>query len=726
MVKQTGITQQHTLSVSGGTDRLKSYVSLGYLNNEGTTKGQKFDRYNFTVSTEITATKWFTMGGAINAAWSNQDYGFARGMLSYTTRPDELYTIAKRIPNIATPYDDNGKILKEPAAYSIYSIVDEWKYSTDQRQTLRAFGNFYAGIDFGEIFKPLNGLKYKITFAPDYRYYRRGRYIDKESSARVEAKTSTASWENRRDFSWLMNNIISYNKVIDIHKIDLTLIQEASKNDRETASMSGTGIEKSSFLWNAMGTLPVKEDASGISIGTGIRQSQIASYGFRVNYGLMDKYLLTVSGRYDGSSVLAEGNKWAFFPSAALGWRIEQEKFMQGLDWLNQLKLRIGVGLTGNSAIDAYQTKGDINQFLTPFGGMPDALVFVPNEPFFTASVTRMANPDLCWEKTTQWNIGLDFSVLKGRVSGSFDVYKSNTNDLLMDMAIPSITGYTQTYANIGKTKNKGVDISLNFIPVQASGFTWSSAFNAAWHKDEIVELIKGKQDMKDSRWFIGQPISIFYGFKTDGLWQESDAAEMKKFNDNGRNFSVGMVKPVDQDGNYIINDDDQVVLGNRIPNWTLGWNNSFRYKDLELSADIYGCFGYMVNTGGQFQGGVNQSKIDYWTPSNTGADWQKPFWGDGVTPGDPNSGWYGYKKAGFIKLRTISLGYFLPSKFCKTAGLNSLKVYVQARNLGNIFSTVNFLDLDYNDTNYSSAYNANNIISHYNRGITFGLDITF
>ena len=726
MVTQTGITQQHTLSVSGGMDRLKSYVSVGYLNNEGTTKGQKYERYNFNTSTDITPTKWFTMGGSINAAWSNQDFGYARGTQSYSTRPDELYTTAKRIPNIALPYATDGSIIKEPAAYSIYSIVDEWKYSKDQRQMLRALGNFYAALDFGEMWKPLKNLKYKITFGPDYRYSRRGRYTDKESSARAEAKTSTATWDYQRSFSWLLNNIISYSKEVGIHKIDLTLIQEASKYDRETANMSATGIQKSSYLWNAMGTIPVKEDASGVSIGTGLVQSQITSYGFRANYGLMDRYLLTVSGRYDGSSVLAEGNKWAFFPSAAIGWRIDQEEFMQGFDWLNQLKLRAGIGITGNSAVDPYQTKGDINQFLTPFGGRPDALVFVPNEPFFTATVTRMANPKLGWEKTTQWNLGLDFSVLKGRVGGSIDTYRSNTSDLIMDMAIPSITGYTLTYANVGKTKNKGVEISLNLVPVETRGFTWQSNFNAAWQKDEIVELANGKQDMLDSRWFIGQPISVFYGFKTDGLWQESDAAEMQKFNDKGSKYSVGMVKPVDQDGNYLINNDDQVVLGHRIPNWTLGWNNSFKYKDIELIVDMYGCFGYMVNTGGQFQGGVNQSKIDYWTPDNTNADWQKPFWGDGVTGGDANSGWYGYKKAAFIKLRTLSLGYYLPSKYCKTVGLNKLKVYVQARNLGNIYSSVNFLDLDYNDTNYSDAYNANNIVSFYNRGITFGLDITF
>jgi len=728
MVTQTGVTQEHTISASGGTDRIKSYVSFGYLNNKGTTKGQEYERYNFNTSTDVTATKWFTMGGSINAAWSIQDYGFNRENLGNSSRPNELYTNAKRIPNIALPYDDEGNVVQIPASYNIYSIVDEWKASTsiDQRQTLRALGNFYANLNFGEMWEPLKGLNYRISFGPDMRFNRRGRYFDKTSPANTDNKNK-ASWNYDRNFSWVLNNIVSYSKEMNIHKFDVTLIQEASKYDNENASMGGSGLEKSSYLWNVMGSLPVTETASGVSISTGITQSQIASYGFRGNYTLMDKYLLTVSGRYDGSSVLAEGNKWAFFPSAAVAWRIEQEEFMKSFDWLSQMKLRAGIGQTGNAAVSPYQTLGRIMQFYTPFGGKENnALVFVPNEPYFYTRVNPMANPDLGWEKTTQWNIGLDFSVLKGRVGGSIDIYASNTNDLIMNMSIPTITGYSSTTANVGKTKNKGVDISLNAIPVETHGFVWNSTINTAWHKDEIVELAYGKQDMVSSNWFIGQPISVFYGYQNNGLWKESDADEMAKFNAKGAKFKPGMVRPVDQNGDSTMNADDRVVLGNRIPKWTFGWSNTFSYKGIELGVELYGRFGYMVTTGGQWQAGVNQNQIDYWTPDNTGAKWQMPIWGDGNTAGDDHSGLLGNEKAAYLKVRSISLGYYLPSKLCHAAGIGSLKVYGQIRNVGNIFSTIDYLDLDYNDTNYNEVYNTNNVVSYYNRGFILGLELTF
>ena len=208
----------------------------------------------------------------------------------------------------------------------------------------------------------------------------------------------------------------------------------------------------------------------------------------RVNYAYNDRYLLTVSGRYDGSSVLADGHKWSFFPSAALGWRIDQEDFMKDISWINQLKLRFGLGTTGNSAVSAYSTLGNIQSFYVPFGSTLTP-AYATNEPYYTSSQVKMANKNLGWEKTTQYNYGVDFSFLNGRINGSMDIYHSNTNDLLLSMTIPTLTGFNSTYANVGKTKNFGVDLSLNLVPIQTKDFEWSSTINAAYQKDEIVEL---------------------------------------------------------------------------------------------------------------------------------------------------------------------------------------------------------------------------------------------
>ncbi len=714
-VTQTGITQEHTLSASGGTEKMKSFFSFGYLKNDGTQKGQEYERYNATMSTDITPTKWFSMGGSINASFGFQSYGYSRTAQATNSGPTDIYNAAKQIMNLTVPYNSNGDIILTPGNVNgVYTVVDEWKKSDERRQTFRALGSFYANINFGGILKQLNGLNFKTNFGPDYRYYRRGIYIDSSSAVR-QGRNNYAYWNNEQRFSWVLDNMLTYNKTIDSHRFDITALQSASKYQEETAFLKAENLAKASFKWNNMGSVDITNAAYNASMGTGITESQLASYMVRLNYSFMDRYLLTASGRYDGSSVLSEGHKWDFFPSVALGWRIDQENFMENANWLDQLKLRLGMGVTGNSTVKPYATLGNIRSFYVPFTGSGNVLAYGTNEPYYFATAELMANPGLGWEKTTQWNLGVDFGMLRGRISGSVDFYKSDTKDLLMQMSISSLTGYSATMANVGKSKNKGIDISLSVIPVKIKDFTWYSTVNTAWHKEELVELANGKNDMVDNTWFIGQSISVYYGYDNDGLWQESDATEMQKFNDKGAKFQVGMVKPVDQDGDYLINANDRVIIGNRDPRWTLGWSNTFNYKGIELNIELYGRMGYTVSTGGEGQGGLyNQRKIDYWRPDNTGADWQKPIYtGTPGVSGDEYASLIGFKKAAYLKFRNISLGYFLPEKYTKPLGMSSLKVFAQLRNPGCLFSTVDFIDLDFD-------------ASYYNRGITFGLEVAF
>jgi TonB-linked SusC/RagA family outer membrane protein len=718
-VTQTGVTQEHSISAGGGTDNLKSFISFGYLQNEGTQKGQSFERYNTTLSTDITPVKWFSLGGSINASWSKQDYGFSRTGQSSTSGPTDIYAAAKQIFNYALPYDTEGEIIQYPGGQSqVYTIMDEWNKSNDRRQTLRALGSFYANLNLGEIWSPLSGLNLKSNFGPDFRYYRKGVYIDKSSAVRLGG-TSYAQWAYDRRFSWVLDNILTYNKAINEHKLDITLLQSASKYNLENAGMSEQNVPKASYKWNNMGAVDITSTDAKASMSTGLIQSQLASYMGRINYSFKDRYLLTASGRYDGSSVLAAGHQWAFFPSMALGWRMEQEDFMKDVNWLQQLKLRLGVGTTGNSAIDPYATLGNIQSFYVPFGGKTNTLAYATNEPYYTKDQVLMANPSLKWEKTTQYNLGIDFSLLKGRIGGTIDFYQSTTKDLLMKMTIPTLTGYNNTMANVGRTKNHGVDISVNFVPVETKDFSWNSTLNAAYQKNEIIELANGKNDMVDNSWFIGQSISVYYGYQSAGLWQESDADEMAKFNANGSKFSAGNVKPVDQNDDYKIDEEDRVIIGNRDPRWTLGWSNTFNYKNFELCVELYGRMSYTVSTGGEGQLGMfQQRKIDYWRPDHTNAEWQKPIYNQ--SGGDPYAGLLGFKDASFVKVRNVSLGYFLPSSICKTVGIGSLKIYGQLKNPGCLYSSIDFVDLDtFTDLDHGTS-------SFYNRGITFGLEIGF
>jgi len=724
-VTQTGITSEHVLSASGGSDKINAYASFGYLNNKGTQKGQSYDRYTSKLSLNITPVKWFKLTGSLNISWSEQDYGMSTLGGSSSSVPNAIYGAAKSIYNMAVPYDKDGNIIIAPGGETaIYNVMDEWNKSTQLSQTLRALGNFSAAVDMGKIWQPLQGLSYKLNFGPDFRHWREGVYIDGTSVRRMQASnipgSSYARLQNRRDFSWTLDNMITYDRIFsNLHKVGLTLLQTASSWNIESSSMTASNIPKPSFLWNAMGSVDITNPNNKAGMSSDINKRQLSSYMVRVNYGFDNRYLLTMSGRWDGASQLGEGtSKTDFFPSAAIAWRLDNEAFIKKVNWIESLKLRLGVGTTGNAAVDPYGTKGAVSSLYLPFNGISNQIGYTTNEPYYTASQLTLANPALGWEKTSQYNLGVDFSLLKGRIGGSVDAYKSNTKDLLMLVNIPTLTGFPNTYGNIGKTKNHGIEVTLNFIPVETkSGFTWESNLNAAWQKDEIVELAYGKNDMVDNAWFIGQSISVQYGYDNLGLWQNTpeDLAEMAKWNANGYKFTPGNVRPKDQNGDYKMTADDRVILGNSTPRWTMGWNNTFSFKNLELSVALYGRMGYMASLGGEaLTAHANQHEVDYWTPDNPNAEFQKPILGQATSGSqDQFSGLLGFEKASFIKIRNISLGYNLPNNLCSKIGLNHLKVYVQSVNPGSLYQSLSWYDFDTNAT-------------YFNRSTVVGLSVGF
>ena len=716
-VTQTGVTQEHSLSVRGGSKTVSGFASFGYLKNKGTQKGQEYERFNLSVAGDVQGTPWFKAGGSFNASYGVQKYGFSRTGQSSSSGPTDIYSAAKAILRYTLPYDENGNIINMPggSTTNTYTVIDEWTKSNDNRETFRALGSFYAQVDFGKIYEPLAGLQWKTQFGPDFRYYRLGNFLDSSSATRAGSK-NYARRNDERHFAWTLDNMLLYNKSIKEHTFGVTLLQSASKSNTESSSMNEIGVTIPSFLWNNMGAIDITDPQYQAGMGTGLSESALSSYMIRVNYSFMDRYLLTASARWDGASVLAEGKKWDFFPSMALGWRMEQESWLRDVKWVDQLKLRLGVGVTGNAAVGPYKTLGLISSYWMPFS-TGNAQIFTTNEPYYvdmSRDAVEMANKNLGWEKTTQWNFGIDFSFLKGRIGGTIDMYMSRTKDLLLSMSVPSLSGYPSMLSNVGETKNKGIEVTLNTIPVLTKEFTWNSNLNFAWQKDEIVELANGKEDDINNAWFIGESIAVHYGYENAGIWQASDQAEMDKFNANGHSFTPGSVRPVDQNGDYKINADDRVILGNKNPRLTAGWTNTFSWKGIELTIELQGRFKYMISTGGEGQLGMYQQReIEYWTPSNTGAEWQKPVYSQ--AGGDSYSGLLGFKDASFIKVRNLSLGYNFDRKLLNKLGigLSNAKVYIQGKNLGMLYSSVDFMDLDTGWT-------------YYNRGFTVGLQVDF
>ncbi|SHF44830.1 SusC/RagA family TonB-linked outer membrane protein [Dysgonomonas macrotermitis] len=717
MVTRTAISTEHNLSVSGGTDKMSAYGSFGYLNNQGTLEGQEYTRYTAKASIDVMATKWFRMGVTINGTYSLQQYGQSTTGGS-PSGPNSIYAAANANLPYAVPYDDEGNRIIYPGGDdAIKTAIDEWKYTDDERQMFRAIGSVYAMLDIGNLVPAVKGLKYRMNFGPDFRYYRRGIFLDEESVNRNG--TNYASKENQQDFSWTLDNLIYYDRTFGKHNLGATLLQSATKYNYEQTYLRAIDIPLASQKWNALS----KANISSLDDwNSDMTEKQLLSYMGRINYSFDDKYLLTASGRWDGASQLAEGNKWAFFPSLALGWRLEQENFLKEVNWVSQLKLRLGMGTTGNSAIDPYQTKGAIVSLFYPYGNtaIPG---YSASESLISNGNVAMANQDLTWERTTQYNLGVDFSFFKGRLSGILDVYTSKTKDLLMEMTIPALTGYTSTYANIGETSNVGFDLTLNTINVKTKDFEWSTSISAAWQKDKIDKLANGKEDDIVNGWFIGHGVGyrqgdtnysgVIYNYASAGLWKEEDAAEMAKFNANGHSFQVGMARPVDQNGDYKIDpNDDRVIIGHTRPRWTVGMGNTFTYKSFEFSFFLSGRLDYTYDTGGEWQGGrYVQRSISYYNENNKNADYQKPIYN--VAGGDPYYNILGYKDGSFIKLRNISLGYTLPVKTARQLGVNNLKVYVQAKNPGLLYSKIDWIDPDLGG-------------STWNRGYTFGLNIEF
>ncbi len=703
MVTQQGITTDNTLSVSGGTDKVKAYGSFGYLNNKGTIKGQSFERYTANINVDIAATKWLSFGSNINVSYNKQEYGQSgTGISTVGTPAGGLYESARGVFPFAVPYDSAGNRISYPGGdNAVKTIVDEWKYNIDERVTLRVFGSLHAQVNFGSISHALEGLSYRLNFGPDLSNYRDGVYIDKNSVANG-GSSSYASLTNNSIYSYTLDNLLYYDRTFGEHSFGITLLQSQTGYTRDTSIITGNGVPLSSQLWNSLSSGTV---TGQLTTGTGIIQQQLLSYMGRINYSYKEKYLLTASARQDGSSVLAPGHKYTLFPSAALAWRISKEGFMNA-NWINDLKLRIGAGVTGNSAVAPYQTQGGVTSLFYPFSTAitPGS---IPSSTF--------ANKDLGWEKTTQYNLGVDYSLLNRRISGSVDVYTSTTSDLLLKANIPTVTGFTTTYENIGKTANKGVDISITTVNIQTKNLTWTTTINASWQKDHIVSLANGTQPDITNLWFPGQPLGVIYGYKPLGLWHAGDSSSYKGFNANGNAFSPGNVKVEDVNGDSKIDPNhDRQIIGWTRPRWIVGMTNTIDYKGLEFSFLLYGRLHYMYSYGGEAQAARYVTRqIDYYNENNTNAEFQKPIFNAGGAPLDPYYASLGYLKASFIKIRNISLGYNFSGKTLAGIGVSNLKAYAQVQNPGMLYSQIDFLDMDV-------------VSPTWNRGFTLGINASF
>jgi len=676
MLTKTGITQNHLISLSSGNDISKLYMSFGYLNDDATQENQGYTRYTVKLNGEITPVKWITVGSTLNISKNEQQYGTINRSGS-ATGANDLYGVALSQLIMGQPYDENGDYILYPGGNKtspVYNPLIDIDNSADTRKNTNIQANA-----FGEIrFTPW--LKYRINFGAGLNRYNRGSWQSSQSTLRRTTVNagSIASYETSDNFQYMIENLLYFDKKIGIHTIGATLLQSNQSTQTEGSTVSASKIFTDASKWYDLSSnLNGKPDGYSTSYSA----QQLVSFMGRLNYSLMDRYLLTVTGRYDASSVLADGHKWAFFPSAALAWKMHEENFLKPIEWINELKLRAGYGVTGNAAVRPYSTTGPLARYNYVFGTNA-AISYLP---------FNMQNPNLTWESTAQTNIGVDFALLKNRVSGSIELYESNTTGLLLDRSIPSFTGYPYITDNIGKMNNKGIEITLTTKNISMKDFTWTTDWSWSHNKEKIVELVNGKEDMTGNGWYIGYPTKVYRAYVVDGLWQntETDLAEIALWKANGYTFSPGQYKPVEQGTpDHKLSDSDKVILGSDRPKWVGGMTNSFTYKDFTLTCFIYARVGQKYFSslipggyaGGSYVGYVRKASLnDFWSVDNPNAKYLKlTSANEGVA--DVTRSTY-INDGSFVSVRNIGLSYNVPTNLISKANIKSLQVYGQVLN---------------------------------------------
>lgn len=680
LVSRLGVATNYQVGISAGTDLIKAFISLGYLNQTGSQLGQDYKRYSMTINLDIHPLKWFTIGASLTGTYGVQNYGVSGG--EYDSK--DLYGMALAQLPYAVPYDDEGNLLMYPGGITnIKNPLLDFKNVINERRLYRGRGNVYAEAEI------IKGLKYRVSIGPDYRHYRKGEYQGSESTPRAGG-TSYASYSQNDNFNYVIDNLITYNTTISKeHNLDITLLRSLEANRYESSSTSVNDLPYDSQIWYDLSS---SGEGKANTYDSDYSRKVLNSYMFRANYGYKDRYLMIVTGRWDGSSVLADNHKWDFFPSVAFAWKLNEESFMKRFDFLSEAKFRFGWGETGNSSIDPYQTAGTLKSVNYAWGSSA-ATAYAPN---------TKAISNLKWEKTSQYDLGLDFGFFKNRISGSLNIYYANTKDLLMERTIPVINGSSNIMDNVGKTKNKGIEIFISSYNISNRNFKWCTDLTFAANKEEIVELYGGKNDDVANGWFIGHSISTNYGYEYGGIWQDNatDNAERAKY---GSLYAyAGTIKVVDQNKDYKIDSQDRIIRGQGTPKWTGGLTNVITYKGLEFSIFLFSRWGQTIyNATPRLYGKYHSVKADYWTPTNITGKYPWPNAAAGLD--DTYIGTLDYQKGSFVRVRNISLSYSFDKSMLKHIGINDCKITAQLINPF-LFTGAKNTDPDLVNTDFNNA----------------------
>ncbi len=709
---QTGMITSHDIGLAGGTSHGTYNFGLGYYGQEGVVPTQAYQRISLRAAVDQRVGEHFRFG-----LTSNNNYNITEGSQI------DIYSNLSATP-IANPYNEDGSWRR-----TVRMALDEnWVSTRDVLNNLdgqwlnesRSFASYNAL--YAEVELPwVEGLTYRANLGLDYRQSNGGEFTGRGINSVNPDTESSAAVSNSHTYHWIIENLLMYDRTFSgVHNLNLTGLYSAEENKYNRSSMTARDIPAEAFqfynLGHANGEININPD------GQVYERWGLMSWMGRAMYSYDDRYMITATIRSDGSSRLAEGYKWHTYPAVSVGWNLGREDFMQDVDFLNQLKLRVGYGQTSNQAITPYATLGRLNTRPYNFGDSHYATGFY---------VSQLPNQSLGWEYSETWNFAADFGLFNGRLSGTVEYYTTHTKDILLNVSLPSTAGVSSYTANIGETENKGIELSLHGILLEnPDGWGLEAGVNIYGNRNKLVALASEQERDESNWWFVGHPIDVIYDHEYIGIWQEDDP--YLDILEPGGN--PGMIK-VKYDGEFnpdgtpvrAIGPADRQIISLE-PTFQGGFNTRLSYK--QLTFDMIGSFkqgGKLISTLhsgtgylNMLSGRRNNVDVDYWTPDNPDGKYPLP---GGITSGDnpKYANTLGYFDASYLKIRTMTLGYnFSASSWLENAGIRELRVYASVQNPFVLFSPFNNeTGLDPEPNSYGDENAA--VTSYHRRLLTLG-----
>ncbi|MDW5289173.1 TonB-dependent receptor [Formosa sp. PL04] len=691
---QTGYSQNHNLAVSGGSANTKFYTAFNYLDVQGIAINDTYKRISTRLNLDTKVSNWFTLGTRTTLT-----YGDKSGI---SANFEDIYWMNP----LTKPYNDDGSLNIYPWEEDTYwSNPLEGIFMENTDTSMQIITNNYLNIEIPFV----EGLQYRLNTGYRHKTTDYGVYRGRNTTQGFENQGSS---DVLRDLtqSYTLENIFSYNREFGKHNIALTGVFSTEQQESSTNKLSADGFPNDVLGWYGA------SQANLIEPSYLYTKTNLLSQMFRANYNFNQTYLFTFTVRHDGFSGFGEDRKWGTFPSVALGWNIANEEFFNS-NTVNNLKLRVSWGKNGNQAVGPYESIAKFRIF-DNVTGSSTAPGYIPS---------TLGNPDLSWETSESLNIGLDFGILKNRISGDINYYNTNTSDLLLNRSISPVHGLLGITQNIGKTNNSGLEIAISSTNIIKDNFTWSTRANVSFLKNKIVSLYgvvdeNGNEvDDLDNNWFIDQPIQTNYGFEYDGVWQldEADLAAVY-------GTQPGYVKIKDANGDFLINGDDRVFQGQRDPKMIWGIANTFTYKAFTLDFLINAVHGNtksnsLWNT--DVYQGVRRNTVnrDWWTTDNPT---NVIFANDELANSQGGFQATRYEDAGFIRLRDITLSYDLPDEIIDKLHLTRFRLYFTGRNL---LTITNWTGLDPelgsgNANDSSDGQRSIPLVKDYVLGINIGI----